>query len=150
MLRRVSGRILSAIAGGIFFLSACSSPHPPTGRWQGFYDGADVMIGARLEISNTGAIRVSAPNAMADFTAMSDEDRKTIHDRLETGLAQSWPHVEPIALDFDGKDFHKPGGVAPQLEWDASAKAMTLIFYSGTHPSVRVMLVPVADFGDDS
>ena len=58
--------------------------------------------------------------------------------RLLEGLARSWPQVGALPLDFDGKAFHKPGGVAPQLEWDAKAQHMTMIYYSGKPYSVRV------------
>jgi hypothetical protein len=130
-----------------FALSNCSAhPTPPSGRWQGVYEDGNLIVAARLEIDPGGHIRVSAPNAIGDFAAMSEEDRATLRARLVSGLARSWPSVGAFPLDFDGKDFRKPGGVAPQLEWDASAHKMTMIYYSGTRASVRVPLESVGDF----
>ena len=68
-------------------------------------------------------------------------------DELKTRLAQSWPAVQPLPLEFDGRAFRKRGGVAPQIEWDAEGKRMTMIYYSGNRLSVRVPLAPVREFG---
>jgi hypothetical protein len=127
-------------------LAACSDHHPPVGRWEGLYQAPDVMIAARLEIAPSGAIRASAPNAFMDFATMDESQRAAMRDRLEFELARAWPSVGAIALDFDGATFRKPGGVAPQFEWDGARMAM--IVYPGTHPSIRVPLVAVKKFGD--
>jgi len=127
-------------------LGACSAPQPPVGHWQGAYEDPALMIVAWLEIDSAGRVRVSAPNAIMDRVVLNESERAELHARLENGLASSWKSVAPIALEFDGHVFHKPGGVAPQLEWDGAAKRMTLIYYSGNRPSVRVPLEPVADF----
>jgi hypothetical protein len=136
------------ILAGVLLLATCSNPQPPVGRWQGLYEDSGVMIVARLEIGADGQVRVSAPNAIADVGAMSQRERADLRARLEGGLAESWPHVPPLPLEFDGKAFHKPGGVAPQLEWDGKAKHMTLVFYSGSRPSVRVPLKAVSAFAE--
>ena len=44
--------------------------------------------------------------------------------------------------------FRKPGGVAPQLEWDPDRKRMTMVYYSGNRNSVRVALSAVGEFGE--
>ena len=44
--------------------------------------------------------------------------------------------------------FRKPGGVAPQLEWDPGRKRMTMVYYSGNRNSVRVALSAVSEFGE--
>ena len=103
------------------------------------------MIVARLEIDSGGHVRVAAPNAIIDTPGMSEEDRTDLRSRLETGLVQSWPSVKPLPLEFDGRVFHKPGGVAPQLEWDGAEKRMTMVFYSGNRASVRIRLDPIED-----
>jgi hypothetical protein len=135
--------VLSAAA-----LAGCSeNAQPPIGRWQGVYEDAGLMVVARLEIASNGAVRVSAPNASADLSAMPQIERAELRARLLSELAQSWDKVGTLPLEFDGKDFRKPGGVAPQLEWDAKGGRMTMIYYSGTRPSVRVPLNPVNRFG---
>ena len=136
-----------AIAAAIAVtLAGCSEHRPPVGRWEALYEAADVMIAARLEIAPNGAIHVSAPNAFMDFAAMDEGQRAGMRARLESELARAWPSVSSLALDFDGSTFRKPGGVAPQLEWDGARMAM--IVYPGTHPSIRVPLQRVKDFGD--
>jgi hypothetical protein len=128
-------------------LAGCSShPQPPTGRWQGYYEAPDVMIAARLEISPTGTVRVSAPNAFADIASMSASDKAQLRNRLESGLAAAWPKVVPLDLEFDGKVFRKPSGIAPQIEWDKDKGQMTLFVYAGTHATIRVPLESVENF----
>ena len=109
-------------------LAACSSPRPPIGRWEGAYEDAGLIIAARLEIDSAGTVRVSAPNAIIPNDDVSESERTALRSKLEEGLAGSWTSVAPIALEFDGHAFHKPGGVAPQLEWDADARRMTLFY----------------------
>ena len=128
-------------------LAGCSNTHAPVGRWQGEYEDPALVIVARLEIDSSGHVRVSAPNAISDKQPLSDNEQADLRAKLANGLAVSWPHVTPLPLEFDGHSFHKPGGVAPQLEWDGAAKRMTLIFYSGNRRSVHVPLDAVNDFG---
>jgi hypothetical protein len=132
-------------------LAACSnSQRPPVGRWQGAYEDPNLVVVARLEIDSSGTVRVSAPNAIIDITQMSKAQLADLRKRLDAGLAQSWSSVGSVPLEFDGHAFHKPGGVAPQLEWDNTGKRMTLVFYSGNRASVHVPLDLVANFTSDS
>jgi hypothetical protein len=141
--------IIAAVLA-IVALAACSNPRPPIGRWEGAYEDTSLVVVARLEIDSSGAVRISAPNASANVTQMSKEERADLRKRLDAGLAQSWSSVGPLPLEFDGHAFHKPGGVAPQLEWDNAGKKMILVFYSGNRASVHVPLDSVADFNNDS
>ena len=128
-------------------VGACShSAPPPAGRWEGFYESRDTIVAARLEITAKGDIFVSAPDATGIGSA-SDDDRAAIRQRLADGLDESWGSVVPRRLDFDGQTFRKPGGIAPQMEWDAQSNAMTLVVYLGTQPAIRIALRPVKDFG---
>jgi hypothetical protein len=145
---RYSSLIVAALG---LALAACSnSPRPPAGRWQGAYEDPNLVVVARLEIDSSGVVRISAPNAIVDNSQMSKQQLADLRKRLDAGLAQSWSSVGPLPLEFDGHAFHKPGGVAPQLEWDDAAKKMVLIFYSGNRASVHVPLDPVADFSSNS
>jgi hypothetical protein len=128
-------------------LSACADPRPPVGRWEGVYEDAGLIIAARLEISAEGVVRVSAPNAITDGAYLSQAERSRLLGQLHSGLAASWPAVKPLPLEFDGTVFRKPGGVAPQLEWDPQDRRMTMIYYSGNRASVRVSLTAVGEFG---
>src|SRR5262245_7993478 len=128
-------------------LSACADPRPPAGRWEGVYDDAGLIVVARLEIGDEGVVRVSAPNAITEGVVLSQAERARLVDDLRSRLAASWPAVKPLPLEFDGSSFRKPGGVAPQLEWDADHKRMTMVYYSGNRASVRVPLTGVAEFG---
>lgn len=127
---------------------ACSDPKPPAGRWEGTYESPDTMIAARLEIAGNGAIYVTAPDAL-NVAATSQEEREVIRQRLAGGLEQAWDTVEARRLEFDGKVFRKPGGVAPQLEWNPDTKQMTMIVYPGTQASIRLPLHAVREFSDD-
>ena len=131
-------------------LAACADPRPPTGRWEGLYEDAGVIIVARLEIAASGSVRVSAPNAITGDSPLSPAERAGLVQQLQTRLAASWSSVKPLPLEFDGSLFRKPGGVAPQLEWDAERKRMTMVYYSGTRSSVRVALTSVGEFGAPS
>jgi hypothetical protein len=126
-------------------LAGCSDPKPPLGRWEGAYAGDDAMIVARLEIAPE-AIRVSAPNAFAAFSAMSDAEREAVQRDLTARLAAAWPSIAPSSFTFDGTIFRKPGGVAPQMEWDPEKKRMTLVVYPGLHDSIRLPLQAVDNF----
>src|SRR5882672_143032 len=126
--------VLAALFG-LVALAACSNPNPPVGRWEGVYEDTGLMVVVRLEIAPTGEVRVSAPNAVIEEQPLSSGDRGQLRAHLWEGLARSWPLVAPLPLDFDGKAFHKPGGVAPQLEWDAKNQHMTMIYYAGNRSS---------------
>jgi hypothetical protein len=128
-------------------ISACADTSAPTGRWEGLYEDSGVIIVARLEIAERGKIRVSAPNAITNDSPLSPAERAGVIQQLQSRLAASWPSVAPLPLEFDGHAFRKPGGVAPQLEWDPGRKRMTMIYYSGNRSSVRVALSPVSEFG---
>jgi hypothetical protein len=91
---------------------------------------------------------VSAPNAQ-DIGDSSDDDRASIRKRLAQELSDGWANVESRELDFDGTTFRKPGGIAPQMEWDANNKHMTLIVYFGKDAGIRIPLHAVTDFSDN-
>lgn len=132
-----------------FAVAGCSrSAPPPAGRWEGVYDAGDAIIAARLEITPKGEIFVSAPNA-ENAGDVSSEDRAAIRQRLADGLEESWGSVQPQSLDFDGKTFRKPGGIAPQAEWDAGTQQMTLIVYLGKDQGIRIPLHAVKNFAPD-
>ena len=118
---------------------------PPAGRWEGAYTSADAIIVARMEITGKGEIFVSAPNA-ENIGSAAAADRAAIRERLAADLAQGWDSVAPHSLDFDGKTFRKPGGIAPQAEWDSSSKQMTLIVYLGKGAGIRIPLRNVKTF----
>jgi hypothetical protein len=144
-------RFLAVAAVGLAALAACSNPSPPTGRWEGVYEDPALIVAVRLEIAPDGQVRVSAPNAVMNGSDLTASDRAQLRSRLRDGLARSWGSVEALPLNFDGKAFRKPGGVAPQLEWDARSRQMTMIYYQyGNRASVRVQLDPVAEFGRTS
>ena len=145
-MKHLPSRFLAVALAGSLALSACADPRPPTGRWEGVYEDGNVIIVARLEIKPDGVIRVSAPNAIIETPVPTDE-RSALRRQLQERLTASWPYVDPLRLDFDGKAFRKPGGVAPQLEWDGGKKQMTLVFYSGNRSSVHVPLAAVSEFG---
>jgi hypothetical protein len=117
----------------------------PTGRWEGTYQSADTLIAARLEIDPKGSISVSAPDAMNTAGA----ERAVLKANLARDLAASWGRVQPRKMDFDGKVFRNPGGMAPQIEWDPDSHAMQLVIYLGTRPGIRVPLRAVKDFSAD-
>ena len=128
-------------------VAACSHPKPPEGRWEGVYESDDMMVVARLEIGSNGTILVSAPNAQ-DIASLSEDDKASTRQKLAEDLANGWDSMEPRTLDFDGTTFRKPGGVAPQMEWDDGNKHMTLIVYFGTD-SIRIAMHAVKDFSDN-
>ena len=143
-------RFIAAIVSVISLavLSGCSHHAvPPTGRWQGTYASPDTMIAARLEIDAKGQIFVSAPDA--ENFGDSDEARAAIRASLAQTLSNGWGDVQPRAFDFDGKIFRKPGGVAPQMEWNPDTRSMTLVVYLGMRNAIRVPLRAVKDFSDN-
>lgn len=140
-----------AIVAGLCLVavSACSnSKTPPVGRWEGAYEAQDVMVAVRLEISGKGDIYLSAPNAL-DIGGASPEERPAMRARLADELAQGWNAAQPRSMDFDGRVFRKPGGVAPQMEWNPQSKQMTVVLYFGMRPALRVPLRAVSDFSTD-
>ena len=126
-------------------VSGCSHGAPPVGRWEGVYDANNTIIAARVEITPKGEIYVSAPD-VTDVGGSAGEERAAIRQKLADGLNESWNSVVPRQMDFDGKTFRKPGGIARQMEWDASNNTMTLVLYLGTAPSLDIVLHPVKDF----
>jgi len=57
--------------------------------------------------------------------------------------------AQPRPMDFDGRVFRKPGGVAPQMEWNPQSGQMTVVLYFGTRPALRVPLRSVPQFSTD-
>ena len=130
-------------------LSGCSMAHnPPVGLWEGTYEASDVMAVIRLEISPKGEIFLSAPDAV-DIQNTTADDRPAMRQKLAEGLAAGWSSVQPRPLDFDGRVFRKPGGIAPQLEWNPDSKQMTAILYFGMRSALRVPLRSVEAFSGD-
>jgi hypothetical protein len=126
----------------------CAKAPPPVGRWQGGFESREVMVIARLEIDAKGNIYLCAPDAM-DIENASQDDRTAIRQRLSDGMNVAWGQTEPKQFVFDGHVFRKPGGVAPQLEWDPDRKSMTAIVYLGMRAAIHVPLHAVADFTAD-
>jgi hypothetical protein len=141
-------RPLLALVLGTLLLASCSKAPPPVGRWEGTYEAGDTFIAARLEIAPGSQVRISAPD-VTDGSIASEDDRVTMRQNMAARLAGGWGEIAPRAMDFDGTTFRKPGGIAPQLDWDAGSKTMTLYVYLGTHPAIKIPLKPVGDFSDD-
>jgi hypothetical protein len=144
---RAMGR-LRALLFASLILASCSKAPPPSGRWEGGYDSGDTFVAARLEIENDGQVRVSAPD-VTDAGVSSYEDRTAMRQNMATRLAGAWGEVAPRPMDFDGSTFRRPGGIAPQVEWNDKTKAMTLYVYLGTAPVIKMPLHKVDDFSDD-
>lgn len=141
-------RILTALLTCFCLAALAGCSHetaPPAGRWEGAYDAGDTLVAARMEITAKGQIFVSAPNA-ENIASTPDDARTAIRQRLASGLAAGWGDVTPIQLDFDGQTFRKPGGIAPQAEWDSSTHRMTLIVYLGKGDGFRIPMHAVKDF----
>jgi hypothetical protein len=132
----------------LLVVAGCSKPQPPVGKWEGGYDADGTIVVARVEIEANGQVRISAPDitnlkgATADQMAME-------RSRLAAELVHAWDGVEPRRLEFDGKTFRKPGGVAPQMVWDKATNQMTLRLYFGANPALPVVLRPVDGFHDN-
>jgi len=144
-------RMLSVTLTTVFCLAmafACTRSPLPVGRWQGRYESRDTMVVSRLEIDANGNIYLSAPDA-TDIGGASEADRAAIRQRLADGLTVAWGDAQPRQFAFDGRVFRKPGGIAPQMEWDPVQKTMTVVIYLGMRPAIRVPLHSVAAFGSD-
>ncbi|HTW35451.1 MAG TPA: hypothetical protein VMD53_12610 [Rhizomicrobium sp.] len=142
---------LAAIAGIICLVAvtACSNTKaPPVGRWEGVYEAPDEMVVVRLEITPKGDIYLSAPNAL-DVLATPADQRPTVRAHLTDELVQGWASVAPRPMEFDGRVFRKPGGIAPQMEWNPQSRQMTVVLYFGMHAALRVPLRAVSDFSQD-
>ncbi len=143
MTRRIATIVLLA---GMLALAGCSRPQPPTGKWEGGYDRNGTIVVARVEVLPNGLVKVTAPDITNAF--VDDAMRARLRDRLEADLVHAWDEVKPRPFDFDGKTFRKPGGVAPQMEWDKDSGQMTLKLYIGANPALPIVLRPVDYFHD--
>jgi len=141
-------RPLLALLFSVLVLASCSKTPPPVGRWEGAFDDGTTFVAARLEIEPDGTVRVSAPDVV-DPSVASEDDKATMRQNMSARLVGGWGEVAPRPMDFDGTTFRKPGGIAPQIDWDAKAKAMTLYVYIGTRPVIKIPLHPVGDFTDN-
>lgn len=132
----------------VLLVAGCSRhTPPPQGLWEGTYETAEAMVAARIEIDAKGNIRVSAPNA--EDVGDNEDDRAAMRQKLAGGLSAGWNEVEPRTMEFDGRTFRKPGGIAPQMVWYASRKQMILVVYPGKKSAIRIPMRPVEAFSDD-
>ena len=129
-------------------LTACSKPQPPQGKWEGGYDGDGVLVAARVEIGADGQVKISAPD-LTNAQGAKPERLAQMREQLSADLATAWDTVAPRPFDFDGTTFRKPGGVAPQMEWDKDSNQMTLELYIGANPALPIPLRPVDGFHDN-
>jgi hypothetical protein len=132
----------------LLVLAGCSRHKPPVGRWEGTYESADTIVAAWLAIGKDGLVRVSAPDTTGIGPETTEDERQTLREEMATRLAAVWNSVEPRKMDFDGDTFRKPGGIAPQMKWDAGKKQMTLVRYLGANPALYVPMHAVEEFGD--
>ncbi len=137
-----------AMLACVVLLTGCSKPVMPLGRWEGTYESGDTFVAARLEIASAGQVRVSAPD-VTEAGAETEADRAEMRQNMAARLAGAWGETAPRPMDFDGTTFRRPGGIAPQIVWEPSTKAMTLYVYLGTRPVIRIPMKPVTDFSDD-
>ena len=129
-------------------LIGCShSGQPPVGRWEGSYETDDDMVVVRLEIAANGTIYLSAPDVM-DIGGTPPDQRGPMRDKLAATLSSSWSGVEGRTMDFDGRVFRKPGGLAPQMEWNPDSQKMTVVVYLGMK-TIRIPVHAVKDFSDN-
>lgn len=138
-------RSIVAVLFGVLLLVSCSKSEPPVGRWEGTYQQNGTFIAARLELAPNAQVRISAPD-VTDPSIDNDQDRAAMEQNMADRLAGAWGEVAPRPMDFDGTTFRKPGGIAPQIEYDRSSNIMTLYVYLGTQPAIRIPLHPVDDF----
>jgi hypothetical protein len=140
-------RFAMVLAAILLAVTACSKPRPPVGKWEGGYESGGDLVAARVEVLPSGAVKISAP----DITnAMGSRDQiGAMRAQLAADLANGWGEVQPRSFEFDGKTFRKPGGVAPQMEWDKDTNQLTLELYIGARPAMPVPLRPVNDFHDN-
>jgi len=131
-----------------FLLASCSKSAPPVGRWEGTYEQNGTFIAARLELQPNAQVRISAPD-VTDPSVDNDQDRAAMEQNMADRLAGAWGDVAPRPMDFDGTTFRKPGGIAPQIEYDRATNLMTLYVYLGTRPAIRIPLRPVDDFSSN-
>jgi hypothetical protein len=140
---------IAAIALFVAILAGCSrSPAPPDGRWEGVYETKGTIVAARVEILDGGMVRLSAPY-VSNAANASPERREQIRASLAGGLGAGWTYVKPRRFEFDGRIFRKPGGIAPQMEWNAHERVLSIVLYIGTQPSFRVPVHQVEEFSDD-
>jgi len=138
----------SVVLLAFLLLAACAKHAPPTGRWEGGYDGNGILVAARVEIGPNGMVKVSAPD-ITNADAAKPEQTQEMRARLAADLSTAWDGVQARPFDFDGSTFRKPGGVAPQMVWDKNSNQMTLEIYIGANPALPVPLRSVADFHDN-
>ena len=83
-----------------------------------------------------------------DIAGTPSDQRGPMRDRLAATLSSSWSDVEGRTMDFDGRVFRKPGGLAPQMEWNPDSQKMTVVVYLGMK-TIRIPVRAVKDFSDN-
>jgi hypothetical protein len=140
-------RFAIALLAILVAVGGCSKPVPPVGKWEGGYESGGDLVAARVEIMPNGTVKISAPDVTNAIGNREQID--AMRAQLAADLANGWSDVTPRSFDFDGKIFRKPGGVAPQIEWDKNTNQLTLELYIGARPAMPVPLRPVNDFHDN-
>jgi len=125
-------------------LSGCSSEQAPVGRWEGFLDSNDWIIGVRLQVEDGNAIRATALSV--DVTGASLPERADNARAIKRALPEQWKTATRGNIDFRRNILTRRGGNAPLFVYHPETGAMTFNFYARGKLTKRVKLRPVENF----
>ena len=126
-------------------LAGCGEGEAPHGRWEGFLDSADWLIGVRLQVKDGNVIHATALSVNVEGASLPK--RVELSRKLKATLPAEWELSAPGQVDFKNNTITKHGGVAPLFVYDPNSKGMTFYFYAGRGKlTEKVHLYPVKDF----
>lgn len=126
-------------------LAGCGEGEAPHGRWEGYLDSADWLIGVRLQVEDGNVIHATALSV--NVVGASLPKRVELGRKIKATLPEEWERAALGRVDFKDNTITKQGGIAPLFVYDPKSKGMTFYFYAGRGKlTEKVHLYPVKDF----
>lgn len=126
-------------------LAGCGEGEAPHGRWEGFEESTDWLIGVRLQVEDGNVIHATALSVNVEGASLPK--RVELGRKIKATMPEEWDRAALGRVDFKDNTITKPGGVAPLFVYDPKSKGMTFYFYAGRGKlTKKVHLYPVKDF----
>ena len=145
-MNRITARLLAATLA-LVLLASCGETEAPTGKWEGYSESANWLLGVRLKVDPGNVIHATALSINVTDTSLPE--RQALAEKMQTMMPEQWKTATRSKVDFRDNVIHKVGGIAPLFIYDPKRRTMTFTFYARGKLTEHVKLKPVEKFMDE-